>query len=172
MGPDIPSASRDALPTSEAVWTFSGNDSSLSLSIRFIYREGPVVAVRGVLLQLTGLSAGLSRFFALAHGAQTAAVACITAAESECAELLKQQEALNRQLEALPKKAEEEDKMLLERMAQLLNSQKRRCRKLWEAGCQAAAAEGPDASHDEATANLLLEEPLTVSLEEATLQRL
>merc|ERR1711971_553278 len=101
----------------------------------------------------------------MGHGAQTAAAACIAAAEGGCAQLQRRREGFQRQLEALPKDAQTADDQLLEAMAQALNSQKRRCRKLWEAGCQAAAVEGPDVDLDAATTSLV-EEPATISLEE------
>jgi len=117
------------------------------------------------MLPRASLSAGLSRFFALAHGAQTASVACIAAAEGECAHLQQQQDVLRRNLEALPKEAHEDEEQLLVEMAQTLNNQKRRCRKLWEASCQNAAAEGPEVDLDPATVSLV-EAPATISLEE------
>lgn len=158
--------SRDTtLPLSEATWSCpDGAGTFLNLSIRFIYREGPVVAVRGVSLPRASLSDGLSRFFALAHGAQTAASACIAAAEGECAQLQVQQETLLHQLESSSKEIEEYDKKLLAQMTQTLNKQKKRCLNLWVAGCQAAAADGPEPEFDPTTASLV-EEPMTISLE-------
>lgn len=160
---DLLGAFRDALPVGEAAWTCTqGHDAALSLTIRFVYREGPVVAVRGVSLVRSDVNAGLSRFFALAHGAQTAASACIAAAEAECAQLREQQDILQRRLEALPKETEDAEDRLLQEMAHALNNQKRRCRQLFLASCQASATEGPEV--DPATVSLV-QEPATMSLE-------
>lgn len=133
------------LPRSEALWTCPDDaiGSPLKLSIRFLYREGPVVAVRGVDLPRTDLAVGLSRFFALAHGSQMAAAACVAAAEEERTSLQQRQEALQRKLEALPEQLEVEEERLLKEFAIVLNAQKRRCRSLWEAGRRDSARDQP-----------------------------
>lgn len=162
-GDAVPFTNLDTLPIGEAVWTCS-EDSSLGLTIRFIYREGPVIAVRGVRLLCASLSAGLSKFFALACGAQDAAFRCVSEAESECAELQTQHESLQRRLETLPKESDAEDDRILKEMAHILNNQKARCRKLWEAGWQAGGGDGDRPDVDVITVRL--DEPATISLTE------
>jgi hypothetical protein len=75
---------------------------------------------------------------------------------------------LQRQLEVLPKQAEDDDTRLLEEMVRALNNQKRRCLKLWQAGCLIGSADGPGTDLDQATRSLM-DEPITTSIEAATL---
>eukprot|EP00928_Gymnodinium_smaydae_P022904 TRINITY_DN19096_c0_g1_i1.p1 TRINITY_DN19096_c0_g1~~TRINITY_DN19096_c0_g1_i1.p1 ORF type:complete len:378 (-),score=104.61 TRINITY_DN19096_c0_g1_i1:74-1207(-) len=139
-----------ALPSSEAVWGCGdGRHAHLELSVRFLFREGPVVAIRGVRLAPASLGAGLSRLFALAHGAQTAASACVGAADAECAALQQRREALQRQLQALPGELEMEERRLLAEMVEVLNNQKRRCRDVWKQ-TRREAGFADDAANEEA----------------------
>jgi len=134
-------------PLAEASWTCpEGSAGPLKLVVRFIYREGPITAVPGVLLPPCGLSAGLSTLFGLAHGAQVAASACAAAAEEECAALQGRKESLKRDLDALESQVAAEEARLLEEFAAVLNAQKRRCRRLWEAGRGGLAIGGAGAA--------------------------
>ena len=128
------SAGEGVLPTSEATWTCldAGKLAPLELAIRFVYREGPVVAVRGVSLAPGGLTAGLSRFFDIAYGAQTAARAFTSIATDEHAVLLQREADLRRQIDSLPLEKQAEDDRLLKEMMVILNNQKQRCLKLWQ----------------------------------------
>jgi len=158
----VPPARPAGVPRAEAIWTcaegsglggVSKGSAPLQLSVRLNFNEGPVVAIRGVLFPPADLSAGLMRFFALAHGAQTAADACVAAADEERAALLKRREALQGQLDALPVELEEEEERLLTEFVSVLNAQKRRCRRLWEArraelqGAEAPLVEPAGADH-------------------------
>jgi len=121
----------------EAIWSCSREDGQvgeapLQLVVRFNYREGPVVAVRGVRLPSASLSAGLSCFFSLAYGSQMAASACVLAAEGERAVMVKRRDELQNQLDMLPAELEAEEERLLDAFVKALNAQKRRCRRLWQ----------------------------------------
>lgn len=130
------------LPHGEAVWSMLDIGAApLDLTVRFVYREGPVVAVPRVTLQRANVSVGLSRFFALAHGAQMAAHACVNAAEVECAHLREQCDLLQKKVDLHQQNAEAEEERLMHEFAAVLNAQKRRCRKLWEASRRAGAGD-------------------------------
>jgi hypothetical protein len=137
------------------------------LAIRFVYREGPVVAVRGVRLTPASLSAGLSILFAVAHGAQMAAEACVAASDAECGLLRKRCDTLQQQLDALPLQLQEAQEQQLAEMLLVLNAQKRRCFKIWqatkaEAGLGGKGAAGPSRPG----AGLPADEQATASLEQ------
>mmetsp|Transcript_6410 Transcript_6410/g.9921 ORF Transcript_6410/g.9921 Transcript_6410/m.9921 type:complete len:405 (+) Transcript_6410:113-1327(+) len=133
-------------PHGEAVWSLLDIGAApLDLTVRFVYREGPVVAVPRVTLQRANVSVGLSRFFALAHGAQMAAHACVNAAEVECAHLRERCELLQKQVDVHQQNVEAEEERLMVEFAAVLNAQKRRCRKLWEANRRAGAGDNPGA---------------------------
>ena len=153
------SAGEGVLPTSEATWTCldAGKLAPLELAIRFVYREGPVVAVRGVSLAPGGLTAGLSRFFDIAYGAQTAARAFTSIATDEHAVLLQREADLRRQIDSLPLEKQAEDDRLLKEMMVILNNQKQRCLKLWQDNRKAmggSSAASPLGVPEKATASL------------------
>jgi len=129
----------------QAVWSLpreaAGNARHLELSVRFVYPEGPIVAVRGVQLPSAGLDRGIARFFDMAHNAQAAANARLTAAAQESAELAQRRELVQQQLEAVPEQLKAEEERLLHEFAGVLNAQKRRCRTLWEAEQRAKGAQ-------------------------------
>eukprot|EP00929_Paragymnodinium_shiwhaense_P114287 TRINITY_DN82629_c0_g1_i1.p1 TRINITY_DN82629_c0_g1~~TRINITY_DN82629_c0_g1_i1.p1 ORF type:complete len:431 (+),score=68.84 TRINITY_DN82629_c0_g1_i1:37-1329(+) len=132
-----PQSSSEALPRSEAIWTCSATaHAPLELAIRFVYREGPVVAVRGVRLAAASLSSGLSRFFDIARQTQLARDDVVAAANDSCLTLQKDQEVMKQRLQQLPSQLEQVEERLLEQMVAVLNAQKKRCRKLWLDNCE------------------------------------
>ncbi|CAE8591478.1 unnamed protein product, partial [Polarella glacialis] len=127
-------------PRAEAVWRCSdvlgdGSDAfqSLELSVRFLYQEGPVAAIRAARLESVPAGPGLAKLCAHVRGLQAADEACTQAAAQERASFQGRLESLKRRLEALPGQAEAEERRLLGSLAEVLNAQKRRCRRRWEA---------------------------------------
>lgn len=133
--PTTSSSQADArgVPSAQAVWTVSGShDAPLELAIRFLFRAGPIIAIKGVRLLRIELGGGLCQFFALAHGGQVEARTSKEVADEECNSLQRRRDALQRQFDALPQQLEAEERRLLDEFAAILNCQKRRCRQLWD----------------------------------------
>lgn len=131
--PTTSSSQADArgVPSAQAVWTVC-HDSSLELAIRFLFRAGPIIAIKGVRLPRIELGGGLCHFFSLAHGGQVEARTSKEVADEECSSLQRRRDTLQRQLDALPLQLEAEEKRLLDEFVAILNCQKRRCRQLWD----------------------------------------
>lgn len=130
-------AAGEWLPTSEAVWRCyhgEGDGSPLELSVRFVLREGPMMAIPGLLLHRMKLHAGISHLFTLALGAQAASDACVTAANAELEGMERRRAEVRDALAAMPERLKAEEERLLKEFTTALNAQKRQLRRLWEAG--------------------------------------
>lgn len=120
-------------PASEAVWSCSRDeDAELVLSVRFLFKEGPVVAVRHVSLGRPLAAGTIQHLLALGQGAQVAADACVSAVEAQTVQLQRRQEELTKKLAELPGQLERQEQDLIAEFAALLNAQKRRCRRLYQ----------------------------------------
>eukprot|EP00931_Biecheleriopsis_adriatica_P092274 TRINITY_DN66097_c0_g1_i1.p1 TRINITY_DN66097_c0_g1~~TRINITY_DN66097_c0_g1_i1.p1 ORF type:complete len:339 (+),score=86.63 TRINITY_DN66097_c0_g1_i1:67-1083(+) len=138
-----------AAPTAEALWSVGAAEhgaGDLELSVHFIYREGPVAAIRGAKFKSAPLGPALARLCEATRSLQDEAAACKAAAEEEQASLRRREGLLKKKLDELPAKVEAEEARLLGDLAGMLNNQKRRCRRLWlesadadQAGTAAAA---------------------------------
>lgn len=128
---DVPA---ERIPTADAMWTCDdGPFASLHLSIRFLHREGPIVAVQSVCLKPIDMFDGRARFSSFACDMQCAANIFIESGQKEISTLQVQRDALQRELSGLPEVLKDEEERLLSEFLVVLNSQKRRCRDLWQA---------------------------------------
>jgi len=161
------------VPKAEAVWQLDtplgqAGECSLELSVRFVYREGPVAAVRGAKLSATLLGPALARLCAQVRALQASAELCKEAAAQERINLQQRQESLKRQLECLPSQVADEEEQVLQQLCGVLNAQKRRCRRIWQTTLDAESADVEQARPPaEAGATLSLQDCLERDAAEA-----
>ncbi|CAE7619033.1 unnamed protein product [Symbiodinium sp. CCMP2592] len=115
----------------------------LELTVRFVYKEGPVAAVQAARFHTVPLLAALGGLCRGVRDLQAEAREQQRLAKSRQSALQEKQETLKRQLEALPKEAEAQEKHLLEGLCSVLNAQKRRCLGLFDVLADGGAGREP-----------------------------
>eukprot|EP00434_Breviolum_minutum_P027257 symbB.v1.2.024103.t1/scaffold2257.1/size84218/2 len=148
-------------PRAEASWKIEGED--LRLTVRFIYREGPVAAIQGARFPKTDLKDALQKICASVRGLQEELQKQKAHVQLERGTLQQRQDVLKRRLEVLPEEVERHESFLLDALQGVLNAQKRRCRHLWESSCEPPQGVGPA---DPAPAAAAASASATLSLEE------
>eukprot|EP00439_Symbiodinium_sp_Y106_P082558 s690_g22.t1 len=132
-------------PRAEASWKLveASAEPELELTVRFVYKEGPVAAVQAARFHTVPLLAALGGLCRGVRDLQAEAREQQRLAKSRQYALQEKQETLKRQLEALPKEAEAQEKHLLEGLCSVLNAQKRRCLGLFDVLADGGAGREP-----------------------------
>lgn len=132
-------------PRAEASWKLveASPEPELELTVRFVYKEGPVAAVQAARFHTVPLVAALAGLCRGVRDLQAEALEQQRLAKSQQSALHEKQETLKRQLEALPKEAEAQEKHLLEGLCSVLNAQKRRCLGLFDVLADGGAGREP-----------------------------
>ncbi|CAJ1334673.1 unnamed protein product [Effrenium voratum] len=123
--PESLSPSRLPGPRAEAAWRVVA--SELEVTVRFIYREGPVAAVQAARFPAVSLDKALGDICSGIRKLQSDVQSQASSVQAEKASLLARQEVLKRQLELLPEEVEAHEARLLDGLSGVLNAQKRRC---------------------------------------------
>lgn len=139
VAPAAPSVTAPPLfmggPTAESSWKVEHGE--LQLTVRFIYREGPVAAIQSARFPKVDLKDSLQTICRSVRALQEDVRKQKEQVQLERATPQQRQEVLKRRLEILPKEVEDHETQLLEALCGVLNAQKRRCRGLWESTCEA-----------------------------------
>ncbi|CAE7225356.1 unnamed protein product [Symbiodinium necroappetens] len=132
-------------PRAEASWKLveASPEPELELTVRFVYKEGPVAAVQAARFHTVPLVAALAGLCRGVRDLQAEALEQQRLAKSQQSALHEKQETLKRQLEALPKEAEAQEKHLLEGLCSVINAQKRRCLGLFDVLADGGAGREP-----------------------------
>jgi len=140
-------------PGSEAWWAVQAGGDALELTVRFLYPEGAVTALRCARFLPAAPGRSLQSFVDLALVAQTAADEAEAATARELCRLEAREEVVRRELDSCPRDSEAEERRLVAEFTKVLNSQKRKIRRLWYARRQ----ENPGAPAPEPAAASLAE---------------